>query len=87
MVAGDMQAMTDVSEMAQKLMSTCEGAMAITSCADTEGDEHGTANAAFDEAASHLEELGYVYEITPDGVVFSRSELGCANMSHNKITL
>jgi hypothetical protein len=74
MIAGDMQAMTDVSEMAQKLMSTCEGAMTIINCADTEGDEHDTANAAFDEAASHLEELGCVYEMTLDGVVFSRSE-------------
>jgi hypothetical protein len=27
MIAGDTQAMTDVSEMAQKLMSTCEGAL------------------------------------------------------------
>jgi hypothetical protein len=31
MIAGDTQAMTGVSEMAQKLISTCEGAMAITS--------------------------------------------------------
>ena len=55
-------------------MSTCEGAMAITNCADTGSGEHDTANAAFDEAASQLEELGYVYEMTPDGVVSSRSE-------------
>jgi hypothetical protein len=76
MIAGDVQAMTDVSvsEMAQKLMSTCEGAMTIMNCAGTESDEHDTANAAFDEAASHLEELDYVYEMTLDGVVFSRSE-------------
>ena len=66
--------MTDVSEMAQKLMSTCEGAMTTTNCANTESDEHDTANAAFDEAASKLEELGFVHEITPDGVAFSRSE-------------
>jgi hypothetical protein len=65
--------MTDVSEMAQKLMSTCESAMAIIYCADTESGEHGTANAAFDEAASRLEELGFMHEITHDGVVFSRS--------------
>jgi hypothetical protein len=75
MAAGDLQAMTDVSEMAQKLMSTCcEGAVAIISCDDTGSDEHDTANAAFDEAASQLGELGYVYEMTLEGVVFSRSE-------------
>jgi hypothetical protein len=74
MIAGDTQAMTDVSKMAQKLMSTCEGAMTIINCANTESDEHDTANAAFDEAATHFEELGYVYEMTLDGVVFSRSE-------------
>jgi hypothetical protein len=67
--------MTGVSEMAQELMSTCEGAMAIINCADTESDEHDTpANAAFDEAASQLEELGYVHEVALDGVAFSRSE-------------
>jgi hypothetical protein len=76
MIAGETQAMTDVSEMAQKLMSTCEGAMTIISCADTESDEHDTANAAFDEAATHFEELGYVYEMTLDWVVFSRSAWG-----------
>jgi hypothetical protein len=37
-------------------MSTCEGAMTIINCADTERDEHDAANAAFDEAASQLEE-------------------------------
>ena len=74
MIAGDTQAMTDVSEMAQELMSTCEGAMATTSCANTESDEHDTATAAFDEAASNLEELGFVHEVTLDGVAFSRSE-------------
>jgi hypothetical protein len=35
---------------------------------------HDTATAAFDEAASSLEELGFVHEVTLDGVVFSRSE-------------
>jgi hypothetical protein len=73
MLAGDMQAMTDVSEMAQKLISACEDAMTTTSCANTGGDEHDTATAAFDEAASSLGELGFVYEVTPDGVAFSRS--------------
>ena len=48
--------------------------MTTTSCANTESDEHDTANAAFDEAASKLEELGFVHEITPGGVAFSRSE-------------
>jgi hypothetical protein len=74
MIASELQAMTDVSEMAQKLMSTCESAMAIIYCADTESGEHDTANAAFDEAASQLEELGFMHEITLDGVAFSRSE-------------
>jgi hypothetical protein len=32
------------------------------------------ANTAFEESASQLEELGYVHEITSDGVTFSRSE-------------
>jgi hypothetical protein len=45
MIASEFQAMTDVSEMAQKLMSTCESAMAIICCADTGSDEHDTANA------------------------------------------
>jgi hypothetical protein len=61
MIAGDMQAMTGVSEMARKLMSACEDAMAIINCANIEGDEHDTATAAFDEAASSLGELGFVY--------------------------
>jgi hypothetical protein len=46
--------------------------MTTTSCANTESDEHGTATAAFDEAASNLEELGFVHEVTLDGVAFSR---------------
>jgi hypothetical protein len=33
-IAGDMQAMTDVSEMARKLISVCEEAMTIISCAN-----------------------------------------------------
>jgi hypothetical protein len=44
--------MTDVSEMAQELMSTCEGAMTTMNCAGTESDEHDTANAAFEDAPS-----------------------------------
>jgi hypothetical protein len=60
--------------MVQELMSTCEGAMTTINCVNTEGDEHDTATAAFDEAASSLEELGFVHEVTLDGVVFSRSE-------------
>jgi hypothetical protein len=75
MIAGETQAMTDVSEMAQKLMTACEGAMTIINCVDTESEAHETANAAFDVAASQLEELGYfLHEMTSDGVVFSRAE-------------
>jgi hypothetical protein len=74
MIASETQAMTDVSDMAQKLMRTCEGAMAIINCVNTESDDHDTATAAFDEAASNLEELGFVHEVTLDGVAFSRSE-------------
>ena len=55
MIASETQAMTDVSDMAQKLMRTCEGAMAIINCVNTESDDHDTATAAFDEAASNLE--------------------------------
>jgi hypothetical protein len=68
-----MQAMTDVSEMAQELISACEGAMVIINCESTEDDAHGVATAAFDEAASTLGELGFDYEVTLDGVTFSRS--------------
>jgi hypothetical protein len=73
-IAGDMQAMTGVSEVAQKLMSTCGGAMTIINCVDTESGAHDTATAAFEGASSQLEELGFEYEITPDGVNFSRSD-------------
>jgi hypothetical protein len=69
-----MLAMTDMSEMAQKLMSTCEGAMTIMNCVDTESGAHDKASAAFEEASYQLEELGFEYEITPDGVFFSRSD-------------
>jgi hypothetical protein len=73
-IAGDMQAMTDVSEMAQKLMSPSEGAMAIINCADTgRRGAHHTASAAFEDSSSQLEELGFEYEVTSDGVFFSRS--------------
>jgi hypothetical protein len=68
-IAGDMQAMTDVSEMAQKLMSTCEDAMTVMNCADTESGAHDKAPAAFEETSSQLEELGFEYEITSDGKV------------------
>jgi hypothetical protein len=67
MIASDTQAMTDVSDMAQKLMGTCEGAMTAINCVNTESDEHDTATAVFDEAASNLEELGFVHEVTLDG--------------------
>jgi hypothetical protein len=65
--------MTDVSEMMQKLMSACEGAMAIINCADTGSGAHDTASAAFEDSSSQLEELGFEYEVTSDGVFFSRS--------------
>jgi hypothetical protein len=39
----------------------------------TESTAHDPANATFDEAALQLEELGYLHEITPDRVVFSRA--------------
>jgi hypothetical protein len=47
--------------------------MTTTSCVNTESEAHDTANTAFDEAASQLEELGYLHEIISDGVVFSRA--------------
>jgi hypothetical protein len=68
-----MQAMTDVSEMPQKLMNSSEDAMAIMDHADTESAAYDRASAAFEEASSQLEELGFEYEITPEGVSFSRS--------------
>ena len=43
-----MQAMTGVSEMAQQLISACEEAMTTTNFANTEGDAHVAATAAFD---------------------------------------
>ena len=72
-IAGDMQAMSDVSEAARDLISACEDAMVIINCDSTEDDAHGVATAAFDEAASTLGELGFEYEVTLDGVTFSRS--------------
>jgi hypothetical protein len=60
--------------LAQELMNTCEGAMAIMGCADTERGAHGKASAEFEEASFQLEELGFEYEITSDGVFFSRSD-------------
>jgi hypothetical protein len=73
MIAGDMQAVTEVSETAQGLMNSFEDAMAIMDCADTESGAHDSASAAFEEASSQLEELGFDYEITSEGVSFSRS--------------
>jgi hypothetical protein len=72
MMADITPAETDVSPEAQKLMTACEGAMTATSCVNTESEAHDPANATSDEAASQLEELGYLHEITPDGVAFSR---------------
>jgi hypothetical protein len=65
-------ASADVSPEAQKLMTACEGAMAITNCVDTGSEAHDSANATFEEAASQLEELGYSHEVISDGVLFSR---------------
>jgi hypothetical protein len=48
--------------------------MTTINCADTESGAHDTATTAFEESASQLGELGYEYEITSDGVSFSRSE-------------
>jgi hypothetical protein len=42
-------------------------------CADTGSGAYGSASAAFEEASSKLEELGFDYEITSEGVSFSRS--------------
>jgi hypothetical protein len=79
-IAGDMQAVTEVSETvslsetAQGLMNSFEDAMAIMGCADTESGAYDNASAAFEEqASSQLEELGFDYEITSEGVSFSRS--------------
>jgi hypothetical protein len=68
-----MQALTDVSEMAQKLMKSFEDALAILDCADTENAAYDKASAAFEEASSQLEELGFEYETISEGVSFSRS--------------
>jgi hypothetical protein len=63
----------NVSPEAKVLMTACEGAMTTTSCVNTGSEAHGSANATFEEApASQLEELGYTYEISSDGVLFSR---------------
>jgi hypothetical protein len=49
--------------------------MYITNCVSTGSEAHAdSANATFDEAALQLEELGYLHELTSDGVVFSRAE-------------
>jgi hypothetical protein len=54
-------------------MNSFEDAMAIMGCADTESGAYDNASAAFEEASSQLEELGFDYEITSEGVSFSRS--------------
>jgi hypothetical protein len=48
--------------------------MTTINCADTESEAHDTAVAAFEESSSQLGELGCEYEVTLDGVFFSRSE-------------
>jgi hypothetical protein len=72
-IAGDMQAVTEVYETAQGLMDPFEDAMAVMGCAGTESGAYGNASAAFEEASSQLEELGFDYEITSEGFSFSRS--------------
>jgi hypothetical protein len=72
-IAGDMQAVNEVSETAQGLMNSFEDAMAIMDCADTGSGAYDNAPAAFEEASSQLEELGFDYEITSEGVSFSHS--------------
>jgi hypothetical protein len=64
--------LTDALPEAKVLMTACEGAMTTTSCANTESEAHDSANATFEEAASQLEELGYSYEMSSDGILFSR---------------
>ena len=53
-------------------MTACGGAMTTTSCVSTGSEAHDSANATFEEAASQLEELGYSYEMSSDGILFSR---------------
>jgi hypothetical protein len=53
-------------------MSACGGAITTINCANTESAAHEPATAEFEEAASQLEELGCSYEISADGVHFSR---------------
>jgi hypothetical protein len=55
------------------LMSACGGAStAIINGANTESAAHESATAEFEGAISQLEELGCSYEISTDGVHFSR---------------
>ena len=63
-----------MSEMAQELMNSFEDAMAIMDCADTESAAYDRASAAFEGVSSQLEELGFEYGITSEGVV--RLEVG-----------
>jgi hypothetical protein len=79
-----MQAVTEVSETAQELMNSFDDALTTMDCADTESGAHDRASAAFEEAPSQLEELGFEYEITPDGVFFSRP--GTAVEEHDPAT-
>jgi hypothetical protein len=51
--------------------------MTTTSCVSTGSEAHDSANATFEEAASQLEDLGYLHEITSDGVAFSRGTRNC----------
>jgi hypothetical protein len=66
-----MQAMTDVSEMAQELMNSFvrgrdgdHGSSWIMPTQKAFRAAYDQASAAFEEASSQLEELGFEYEIT-----------------------
>jgi hypothetical protein len=64
--------LSGVSQEGRELMSPSGGAIITTSCVNTESAAHESANAEFEAAASQLEELGYSYELSNDGVHFSR---------------
>jgi hypothetical protein len=59
-MADVMPALTDVSPEAQKLMTACEGVLWRY---DTGSDAHDSANAAFEKAASQLEEASFLLAV------------------------
>jgi hypothetical protein len=54
-------------------MNSFEDALTVLDCADTESAAYDKASAAFEAASSQFEELGFEYEMTSEGVSFSRS--------------